>query len=72
MKNPKTTYNNKKIATEIRRYMFEHIQFLDKVFTNIEQAEITIAETKSQFCMSGLKVVGYICNIKKGTQMWPK
>ena len=62
---PKTTYNNKKIAFDICCFILEYIQFFDKVFTNIKQAGATIAGTKFQFCMSGLKVVGYVCDANR-------
>ena len=63
VKRPKTMYNNKELAPEIRQYMVEHIQNLDKVLANLERAEVTIAGAKSQFCQAGIKIVGYICNI---------
>ena len=50
IKGPKTTYNNKEVAPSIRRYVFEHIQNLNKVLPDLEQAGITIAGAKSQFC----------------------
>lgn len=62
VKRPKTTYNNKEVALSIRRYVFEHIQNLDKVLADLERASVTIAGAKSQFCQAGLKIVGYICD----------
>lgn len=64
-KNFKIIYNNEKIAPKIQHYMFKHIQFLDKIFADIKQAEVIIARAKSQFCISGLKIVGYVCNAEK-------
>lgn len=40
--------------------MLKHIQSLNKVFADIKQAEATIANIKSQFCMSDLKIVDYV------------
>ena len=65
VENFKTIYNNKEIALEIRCYIIEYIQSHNKVFANIKQAEAMIAGAKSQLCMSGLKMVGYVCNIKR-------
>lgn len=58
----KTTHNNEEVAPGIRRYVFEHIQNLDKVLADLERAGVTIAGAKSQFCQAGLKIVGFICD----------
>ena len=65
VKGPKTTYNNAEVAPGIRRYVLEHIQSLDRVLADIERAGATISGLKSQFCMAGLKVVGFVCDIKR-------
>ena len=62
VKGPKTKYNNEEVAPEIRRYVLEHIQNLDKVLADLERARVTIAGGKSQFCRAGIKIVGYICD----------
>ena len=62
VKRPKTKYNNEEIAPEIRCYVFEYIQNLDKVFLDLERARVIIAGAKSQFCRGGIKIVGYICD----------
>jgi hypothetical protein len=61
---PKTDYGQ---AEEprlpgVRRFMLEHIINLDKVLLAIECAGATIAGEKSQWCMQGVKVVGYVCD----------
>lgn len=62
VKKPKTTYNNKELAPEIKQYVVEDIQNLDKVLADLEQAEVTIAGAKPQFCRADIKIVGYICD----------
>ncbi len=62
LKGPKTTYNNEELASEIRRYLVEYIQNLDKVLADLERAGVTIAGAKSQFFRAGIKIVGYICD----------
>ena len=62
VKGPKTKYNNEEIAPGIRRYVLELIQNLDKVLADLERAGATIAGAKSQFCHTGIKIVGYICD----------
>ena len=46
----------------VRRYIFEHLMNLDKVLLAIELAGATVAGEKSQWCMPGVKVVGYVCD----------
>ena len=41
--------------------MVEHIQNLDATLCDLERAGCTIGP-KSQFCMNGIKMVGYICD----------
>lgn len=62
IKGPKATYNNEELAPGIRRFVVEHIQNLDAVLADVERAGITIARAKSQFCYSGIKIVGFICD----------
>ena len=63
VKRPKTTYDDAKVLPGVRHYVMEHIQNLDVVLADIERAEATVLGEKSQFCMRGLKVVGFVCNI---------
>lgn len=63
IKGVKTIYNNEELAFAIRQYVIEHIQNLDQVLANLEQAEMTIAKAKSQFCQVSIKIVRYIYNI---------
>ena len=60
VKGPMTTYNNEEAAPGIRRYVKEHIVDMDLVLADIERAGGTIG-AKSQFCMPGIKLVGYVC-----------
>ncbi len=34
------------------------------MLVHIERAECTISRAKSQFCMDGIKIVGYICGVE--------
>jgi len=38
-----------------------HIQWLDRVLASLEHVSYTILGEKSQFCIDGINVVGYIC-----------
>lgn len=66
VKGPKTRYNDKEVAPGVRRFILEHIQNLDKVLVNCELAGSTISGEKSQFCMSGMKIVGFVCDSDGG------
>src|SRR6266536_2863163 len=48
VKNPKIIYNNKKMAPDIRKYVLEHIQWLDEILADLERASYTISGAKSQ------------------------
>ena len=62
VKGPKSRYNDQEVAPGIRRFVLEHIQNLDRCLCDIERSGCTIAGGKSQFCMSGIKIVGYVCD----------
>jgi len=59
VKGPKTYYDYEEVVPGIRRYMLEHIRNLDATLERMERAGATIGP-KSQFCMPGLKLVGYV------------
>jgi hypothetical protein len=65
VKNLKTTYNNEFIFSEVRRYVMKHIQWLNDVLTNIEKIDCIIFEKKSQFCCERLRVIDFVCDVKK-------
>jgi Reverse transcriptase (RNA-dependent DNA polymerase) len=62
VKVPRTNYGGEEAAPGIRRFILEHIINLDKVMVNLERAGCTISGEKSQFCMPGIKIVGYACD----------
>lgn len=62
VKGPRTKYDEEEAAPGIRRYVLEHIQWLDAVLADLERAGCTISGVKSQFCMAGLKIVGFVCD----------
>ncbi len=65
VKESKTTYNNKFILSEIRRYVMKHIQWLNDVLINIERFDCTIFEKKSQFCCEELRMIDFVCDVKR-------
>jgi hypothetical protein len=66
VKGPTSTYNNEEIVPGIRRFVQEHIVNLDLILSDIERAGGTIG-AKSQFCMSGIKLVGFVCRAEGRT-----
>jgi hypothetical protein len=62
VKSSKTKYDNEEVASDIRRYILEHIKSLDAVLVDLERASITISILKSHFCMIEFKVVSFICD----------
>lgn len=64
IKDPKTKYNNKKLALRVKCSVLEYIQHLNKVLADLEQVGIIIARVKSQFCQADLKIVGYIYDVE--------
>ena len=59
---PRTDYDNDKVEPGIRRFILEHIVNCDKVLLELERAGVTIAAEKTQWCMPGVKIVGYVCD----------
>ena len=48
----------------MRRYILEHIMWLDGVLADLERAGCTILGAKSYFCKDKITVVGYRYNGK--------
>jgi len=44
--------------------VLEHIQWLDEILADLEYAGCTILGAKSQFCMAGIRIIGYLCDIE--------
>ena len=60
VKGPLSTYDDKEVIPGIRQYVLEHIQSLDRTLVRLERAGCTIGP-KSQFCMDGISIVGFVC-----------
>ena len=63
VKGPLSTYNEREVLPGIRQYVMEHIQSLDKTLVCLERAGCTIGP-KSQFCIDGINIVGFVCRAK--------
>ena len=61
VKEPQTDYNDKEVLTEVCQYILKAIQNLDKVLINVECANRSVFDKKSQYIMKQLKIVGFVC-----------
>ena len=59
VKGSRSFYNNEESLPGIRKFVLEHMQNLDKVLERFERAGATVGP-KSQYCLPGLKIVGYV------------
>jgi len=57
-------YNREESLLSMRRYILEHIMWLNRVLTDLEQAKYIILGAKSHFCKDKIIVVSYHCNSK--------
>ena len=62
IKRSKTNYDNIKIVSDIRQFVLKHIKNLDSVLLNFELVDCIISDEKSQFCMSSIKIVSFVCD----------
>ena len=58
VKGPYTNYGNEEALPGIRRFVYEHIQNLDRTLERIERAGVSIGP-KSQFLKQGMTIVGF-------------
>ena len=61
VKGPRFNYDNEEALLGVRRFILEALQNVDRVLYNIELAGGTISGPKSQFLVSHIKLVGFIC-----------
>jgi hypothetical protein len=71
VKGPKTAYEDEEVPglPGVRRYVREHLQNLDKVLADIESVRATISGEKSDWCLNGIKIVGFVC---REAGRWPQ
>ena len=62
VKKDRNNHENKKIVSEIRIFVFRHIQNLNKILIDIKRSKATISDEKSQFCMFDIKIVNFVCD----------
>ena len=62
VKNSKSRYEDKKVVSEIRRFVLKHIINLDQILLNFKLIECIISRKKFQFCIFEIKIVNFICD----------
>ena len=62
VKELKTDYEEKKALLSIQQFILKHIQNIDKVLCDTKCAEITVIREKSQWLMTEVKIVEFICD----------
>ena len=62
VKGPTTDYGGAQIMEGVRQFVFEHLMNLHDTLVSIELAGACVNANKSQFGVSGIKIVGYVCD----------
>ena len=64
IKGPYSRYKDREVVPGIRQFVLEHIWNLDRVLADVERSGAIISGEKSQFCMAGIKIVGFVCDAR--------
>ena len=62
IKGPKDRYGDEEISPGVRRFVFEHAQIFRRFMHDCWVAGLTISGTKSAIGMSGVEIVGFLCD----------
>ena len=55
-------YQNEEVKPKIQKYVLKHIQNINEMLFYLKLAGCVISGEKSQFCMSKIKIVGFMCD----------
>ncbi|GBG86041.1 hypothetical protein CBR_g40942 [Chara braunii] len=61
VKGPRKTENDE-VLPGVRRFVWRHVQDLDKVLGLLEQYNLTASGPKSKHCMREATILGFVCN----------
>lgn len=62
IKGPRSTYEDAEAMPGIRRYVLEHLVNIDQTLLNLELAGVCVSVEKTSWCVSGIKMVGFVCD----------
>ena len=65
VKELKTDYKREKVLSDIQQFILKHIQNINKVLCDVKHVEITVAEEKSQWLMTEVKIVEFVYDHKR-------
>jgi hypothetical protein len=63
VKGPYTDYSKKLKLFSIRRFIFKHLQNLNKALKRIKRARACI-RPKSQFCYNSIRIMGFVYSFR--------
>jgi len=64
VKGPYTDYSRKLKLFKICRFIFEHLQNLDKALNRIKRAKASI-RLKLQFCYNSISIIGFVYSFRR-------
>ena len=62
IKGSKNRYNDEEISLGVRRFVFEHAQIFRRFMHDCWVVGLTISGSKSVIGMSGIEIVGFLCD----------
>src|ERR1700676_2236900 len=62
IREPKSRYDDREVMLGIRQFVWEHAEILREFLADVWRSGMTISGLKSAFGMSGINIVGVVCN----------
>jgi len=72
VKEPQTDYNDEEVLIRVCQYILKTIQNLDKILINVECADRSVFDEKSQYIMKQLKIVEFVCRSNRCSSVTDK
>jgi hypothetical protein len=61
VKYKRTIDPNREALPRVYIHVLEHLKWMDSILTDIERSGCTMSRKKSEFCLTALEIVGYLC-----------
>src|SRR5271169_4190902 len=62
IKGPKDRYDDREVSPGVRQFVYEHAQIFRQFMHDCWTAGLTISGVKSEIGMSGVNIVGFLCD----------
>src|SRR5947207_5902824 len=62
IKGPKNRYDDVEISPGVRRFVYEHAQIFERFMHDVWSARLKISGEKSTIAVSGIIIVGMVCD----------